>query len=84
MWLLGSTVNLKIEDGGDETVLLEGSEVVGEGLLLHDDTTLLLLNQDVSPLLPYAQDLPHTDEPALVGTQYCTVKLLSITRVKNY
>lgn len=67
VWLLGSTVKLKIEDSGEETVLLESSEVVSDGLLLQDDTTLLLLNQDVS-LLPYTQELSDTDvKPSLVS-----------------
>lgn len=62
VWLVGNTLKLELQDGdtGDETVLLEGSGVVGDGAMTGGET-LLLLNNDVH-LLPITQDAPTSDD----------------------
>ncbi|XP_042211279.1 uncharacterized protein LOC121858724 isoform X2 [Homarus americanus] len=63
LWLVGNTIQLGLHDGNngsDQTVVLEGSEVVGDGTILEGET-LLLLNDDVR-LLPITQDVSTTDE----------------------
>nr|XP_045614852.1 uncharacterized protein LOC123768404 isoform X1 [Procambarus clarkii] len=65
VWLVGNTIQLELQDGNsvEEAVLLEGSEVVGDGALTGGET-LLLLNDDIH-LLPISRDTA-TSEDVLV------------------